>query len=203
MPPSPGFTAEMATGVLKPAIYPLDLRFLEPVPYLVEEVRNRKMLPNTIQLISQAIKEKRCIAIRYHDQRQIRVVEPHAVYTDERGDLSMDAYQTRGHSASGRPPPFWRPFRLKKITAVSVLKEKFSRGSRKDSAPTVLNIAAVWSLLFRTASRHSVTFIPPRPRKSVRNFLKICAVKRQPLLFAPAPEVFVRPALQRSECGIG
>jgi len=115
----------MATGVLKPAIYPLDLRFFRPVPYLVEEVRNRKMLPNTIQLISQAIKEKRCIAIRYHDQRQIRVVEPHAVYTDERGDLSMDAYQTRGHSASGRPPPFWRPFRLKKITAVSVLKEKF------------------------------------------------------------------------------
>ena len=83
------------------------------------------MLPNTIQLISQAIKEKRCIAIRYHDQRQIRVIEPHAVYTDERGELVMDAYQTRGHSASGRPPPFWRPFRLKRITAVSVLKEKF------------------------------------------------------------------------------
>ena len=57
------------------------------------------MLPNTIQLISQAIKEKRCIAIRYHDQRQIRVVEPHAVYTDERGELSMDA---------GIPPPAGR-----------------------------------------------------------------------------------------------
>lgn len=83
------------------------------------------MLPNTIQLISQAIKEKRCIAVRYHDQRQIRVVEPHAVYTDERGELVMDGYQTRGHSASGRPPPFWRPFRMSKITAVSVLKETF------------------------------------------------------------------------------
>lgn len=83
------------------------------------------MLPNTIQLISQAIKEKRCVAIRYHDQRQIRVVEPHAVYTDERGELVMDGYQTRGFSASGRPPPFWRPFRLSKITAVSVLKERF------------------------------------------------------------------------------
>lgn len=83
------------------------------------------MLPNTIQLISQAIKDKRCLAIRYHDQRQIRVVEPHAIYTDERGELVMDAYQTRGHSASGRPPPFWRPFRMNKITAVSVLKETF------------------------------------------------------------------------------
>jgi predicted DNA-binding transcriptional regulator YafY len=83
------------------------------------------MLPNTIQTISQAIKDKRCIAIRYHDQRQVRVVEPHAVYTDERVELTLDAYQSRGYSASGRPPPFWRPFRLTKITAVSVLKEKF------------------------------------------------------------------------------
>ena len=83
------------------------------------------MLPNAIQLISQAIKDKRCIAIRYHDQRQIRVVEPHAIYTDERGELVMDCYQTRGYSASGRPPPFWRPFRMKKITAVSILKETF------------------------------------------------------------------------------
>src|SRR3990167_2119500 len=91
----------MAARVLKPAIYPLNLRFPGPVPYLVEEERNREMLPNTIQLISQAIKEKRCIAIRYHDQRQIRVVEPHAVYTDERGDLSVDAYQTRAQPAFG------------------------------------------------------------------------------------------------------
>ena len=115
----------MATRVLKPAIHPLDLRFFGPVPYLVEEERNRKMLPNTIQLISQAIKEKRCIAIRYHDQRQIRVVEPHAVYTDERGDLSVDASHAGGLRPPAPPPPFWRPFRLKKITAVSVLKEKF------------------------------------------------------------------------------
>jgi len=83
------------------------------------------MLPNSIQLISQAIKDRHCIAIRYHDQRQIRVIEPHAIYTDDRGELVLDGYQTRGFSASGRPAPFWRPFRLKKITAVSVLKEAF------------------------------------------------------------------------------
>jgi predicted DNA-binding transcriptional regulator YafY len=83
------------------------------------------MLPNSIQLISQAIKDRRCIAIRYHDQRQIRVIEPHAIYTDDRGELVLDGYQTRGFSASGRPAPFWRPFRLKKIMAVSVLKEAF------------------------------------------------------------------------------
>ncbi len=83
------------------------------------------MLPNVLQLMTQAIKEKRCVAVRYHDQRQIRVLEPHAIYTDERGELVLDGYQTRGYSAAGRPPPFWRPFRLKKITAASVLKETF------------------------------------------------------------------------------
>jgi predicted DNA-binding transcriptional regulator YafY len=83
------------------------------------------MVANILHIISQAIKDRRCVAIRYHDQRQIRVVEPHAIYTGERGELMVDAYQTRGYSSSGRPPPFWRPFRLKKITAVSVLKESF------------------------------------------------------------------------------
>lgn len=84
------------------------------------------MASNILQVLSQAIRDKRCIAIRYHDQRQIRVVEPHAIYSGERGELMLDAYQTRGFSSSGRPPPFWRPFRLKKITAVSVLKEGFA-----------------------------------------------------------------------------
>lgn len=83
------------------------------------------MLPNILQYMTEAIREKRCVAIRYHDQRQVRVVEPHAIYSDERGEFIMDAYQTRGYSASGRPPPFWRPFRLKKIAAISVLKENF------------------------------------------------------------------------------
>ena len=85
----------------------------------------RDMLPNIMQVLSQAINDRRCVAIRYHDQRQVRVIEPHAIYMSDRGDLLLDAYQTRGHSSSGRPPPFWRPFRLKKITAVSVLKEAF------------------------------------------------------------------------------
>jgi predicted DNA-binding transcriptional regulator YafY len=83
------------------------------------------MLPNIMALLSQAIREKRCVAIRYHDQRQVRVIEPHAIYTNERGELVVDAFQTRGYSASGRPTPFWRPFRLKKVTAASLLKEPF------------------------------------------------------------------------------
>jgi hypothetical protein len=83
------------------------------------------MLPNILQVLSGAVKSRQCLALRYADQRQIRVVEPHAIYTDERGELVLDAYQTRGYSASGRPPPFWRPLRLKKISGVQVLKESF------------------------------------------------------------------------------
>jgi predicted DNA-binding transcriptional regulator YafY len=80
---------------------------------------------NILQLLSRAIKERRCIAIRYQGQRAVRVVEPHAIYSDEQSQLMLDAYQVRGHSSSGRPLPFWRPFRVKKIDEVEILKNVF------------------------------------------------------------------------------
>jgi len=83
------------------------------------------MIPNIMKIMISAIRDKRCVAIRYHDQRHVRVIEPHVIYTHESGELIVDAYQTRGYSASGRPPPYWRPFRLKKINAISILKESF------------------------------------------------------------------------------
>lgn len=83
------------------------------------------MVPNILKILTKAIKERRCAAVRYHDQREIRIVEPHAIYTNERGELVADCYQTRGYSSSSRPPPFWRPFRLKRIAAISLLKESF------------------------------------------------------------------------------
>ena len=83
------------------------------------------MAQNILQLLISAVKEKRCVAVRYRDQNQIRVLEPHAIYTDEAGEIVADCFQTRGYSAAGRATPFWRPFRIKKITALSVLKEGF------------------------------------------------------------------------------
>lgn len=80
---------------------------------------------NILQVLTKAIKERRCVAIRYQDQRAVRVVEPHAIYSDEHSQLMLDAYQVRGHSSSGRPLPFWRPFRIKKIVDAEVLKEVF------------------------------------------------------------------------------
>jgi len=84
------------------------------------------MVANILNILTKAISERRCIAIRYHDQRQVRVVEPHAIYSGDRGELILDGYQIRGYSSSGRPVPFWRPFRVKRITAISLLREGFS-----------------------------------------------------------------------------
>lgn len=84
------------------------------------------MLSNVLQLISQAIRERRCVALRYEDQRELRVIEPHAVYSNERDELVLDAYQIRGYSSANRPTPFWRPFRLGKIGSLSLLKEGFT-----------------------------------------------------------------------------
>lgn len=96
------------------------------------------MAQNILQLLISAIREKHCVAIRYRDQTQIRVLEPHAIYTDESGEIVADCFQTRGYSASGRPTPFWRPFRVKKITALSLLKETFPTRVTDGFSPTKL-----------------------------------------------------------------
>lgn len=83
------------------------------------------MVPSILKVLTKAIRERRCTAIRYYNQREIRVIEPHAIYTNERGELVADCFQVRGYSSSGRLPPFWRPFRLGKISAISLLKETF------------------------------------------------------------------------------
>ena len=67
------------------------------------------MLPNILKVLSEAIRDCRRVAIRYHGQREIRVIEPHAIYANERGELVVDGFQ----------------FRLRKIAAVSRLKDTF------------------------------------------------------------------------------
>jgi predicted DNA-binding transcriptional regulator YafY len=84
------------------------------------------MIPNILQVLVKAVRERRCLAIRYHDQSNIRVIEPHAIYTADNSEITVDAFQTRGYTASGRPPPFWRPFRVKEISAVSLMNEQFA-----------------------------------------------------------------------------
>lgn len=94
------------------------------------------MPQDILSLLVRAINERRSVAIRYRDQQQIRVIEPHVIYADENGELVADCYQTRGYSSGGRPTPFWRPFRLKKITAASLLTESFVPRINEGFVPT-------------------------------------------------------------------
>ena len=137
------------------------------------------MIPNILQLLTQAIHEKRCVAIRYHDQRHVRVVEPHVIYTQEGGELVMDAFQTRGYSSSGRPPPFWRPFRLKKIGAISVLKENFETRAHEGFSPEKDKYR---NGLVAIVDRHRKgDTIPPRA-------VQQASARRQKLYTQPQPE---------------
>ncbi len=84
------------------------------------------MIPNILEILSAAIINKRCVAVRYKGQTQTRFIEPHILYRTKSGRYVVESYQIRGHSAGGRLPPFWRPFQLKKITTVQVLEELFN-----------------------------------------------------------------------------
>lgn len=116
------------------------------------------MAQNILQLLTAAINERRCVAIRYRDQHQIRVVEPHVIYTDENGEIVVESFQTRGYSAAGRPTPFWRPFRLKKITALSMLKETFTPRTAEGFSPN------------KGKYKHSIAMVEDRSRPFVYPF---------------------------------
>ncbi|MHB8565246.1 MAG: WYL domain-containing protein, partial [Acidiferrobacteraceae bacterium] len=78
------------------------------------------------RVLTQAIKQRRRVSIRYRDQSHARIVEPHAIYTDEHGHLIADCYQIRGYSSGRRPTPFWRLFWIIKIADPELLDEPFA-----------------------------------------------------------------------------
>ena len=84
------------------------------------------MLPNIDAVLIAAIQNKRCLRLRYKDQAATRRVEPHVLYRSAAGRLVLQAYQTHGHSAGNRVPPFWRPFQVRKIATLEVLEEMFN-----------------------------------------------------------------------------
>lgn len=77
------------------------------------------------ETVEQAIAQRRRVMIRYRGQGRARVVEPHLLYRTPSGRRTLVAYQVRGYSAGGRPPPFWRPFRLSRIDEIYPLPEDF------------------------------------------------------------------------------
>jgi hypothetical protein len=83
------------------------------------------MSSDVLKVLLQATKSRRCAIIRYSGQQQIRVVEPHAVYTDDSGNIVVECLQTRGHSSPDAVFPFWQTFYLKSITSAFLLNINF------------------------------------------------------------------------------
>jgi predicted DNA-binding transcriptional regulator YafY len=82
-------------------------------------------------LVTQAIRERRCLAFRYHSYS--RRVEPHALGEVGENRRAVLAWQFAGGSRS-EPPPGWRTFYLSELKSVRILKTKFVR--RPDYDPT-------------------------------------------------------------------
>jgi len=83
------------------------------------------MIPNLYKTIASAIRNKRRIVIRYNGRSRSRVVEPHAIYRGEDGEVNLLGYQVRGYHSSKRNGSFWRPFQLHKIDNIHVSQELF------------------------------------------------------------------------------
>jgi hypothetical protein len=75
------------------------------------------------QIISEAIKNKQPLEIRYHGYS--RVVEPHAYGRDKGGDEVLRCFQTSGGSESGERFG-WKLLKVSEVFSVHIIKECFS-----------------------------------------------------------------------------
>lgn len=82
-----------------------------------------------IETICRAVREKRCLSFFY--KFELRKVEPHECYTNEKGNTLLFYYQT-----SGIRPDF-RNFDITKISNLLVLDQKFL-GNRSEYKPHAL-----------------------------------------------------------------
>ncbi len=134
------------------------------------------MTEDVLDVLKEAVRSRRCCALRYRDQTQVRVAEPHAIYEDASGEIIVDCYQVGGYSESGRTPPFWRPFRVRKISAAALLKKTFLPRRSEGFSPTrsryrkglICAVAEGEVPLARTSAPLSEPVGPFRPPKTLR-----------------------------------
>jgi predicted DNA-binding transcriptional regulator YafY len=72
-----------------------------------------------IRPICNAVRNKTLLSFTYKDE--IRKVEPHSCYTDNKGKTFLWAWQTSGVE------PGWRKFNIDNISYLTALAETFSR----------------------------------------------------------------------------
>lgn len=120
------------------------------------------MTDDVLNVLTEAIRSRRCCALRYRDQTQARVVEPHAIYKDGAGEIIVDCYQVGGYSSADRTPPFWRPFRVRKINAAALLRKTFVARRSEGFSPTRLRYRSGLICLVSEAEESFVRTAIPR-----------------------------------------
>lgn len=86
------------------------------------------MLPNLVPTLAAAIRNRRCVVLRYDGKPDSRTVEPHVLFRANEnpgGDLVLVAYQVRGYHSGHREGSFWRPFSLQKVDSLTITQETF------------------------------------------------------------------------------
>ena len=76
------------------------------------------------ETICQAIRETRLLQFYYDGET--RVVEPHQLAYNQKGDLALSAYWVRGYSESGDVSNRWREYLVDEVSVIVVLDEHFS-----------------------------------------------------------------------------
>jgi hypothetical protein len=98
--------------------------------YLFYQTRNKQVQmagnPNTLRVLTQAIQEKRCVAIRCDGKNRLVTIEPHAIYTDAHGDIVLDCFQKTHADNDDRIKGFWNTINWRKINAVFWLNTFFA-----------------------------------------------------------------------------
>ena len=75
------------------------------------------------QIITQAIRERRCLRLHYDGFD--RLVEPHTYGVNTAGHEAISAYQVAGGSVS-KSKPTWREFLVSKARSISLANEVFT-----------------------------------------------------------------------------
>lgn len=82
--------------------------------------------PNTLRILSQAIHEKRCVAIRLDGKNRLVTIEPHVIYTDTHNNIVIDCFQKKNADKDDGIEGFWNTIKWRKINAVFWLNTFFA-----------------------------------------------------------------------------
>lgn len=82
--------------------------------------------PNTLRILTQAIQEKRCVAIRCDGKNRLVTIEPHVIYTDAHNNIVVDCFQKSNADKNDEREGFWNAINWRKINAVFWLNTFFT-----------------------------------------------------------------------------